>query len=133
MLLMQYRLNSRMLFITQDKGLSADLLNCNLSFSVKAISASVMRLSRNGFLYDANVLFENGRYIVPHIGALPYDSRPGLSELLSKPYIPRKETSEWVDDVPEAPKKEFGRRVRMQFLLHPGQASLSQDHSGRCL
>lgn len=63
---LRYRLQYRMLFITQDNGLTVDLLNNNDSSSVRAYASLVKRITPQGYLNNNTaVIRENGKWIVP--------------------------------------------------------------------
>ena len=60
----QNRMKLHMLFITQDKGLAADLLNSSNSHSVKAHRALVKRITPAGYLNNLRLNLDNGRWVV---------------------------------------------------------------------
>lgn len=63
-LCMKFRMQYDMLFITQDRGLAADLLNINSGISVHGHPVLVRRISADGYLQNPNVECNNGRWEV---------------------------------------------------------------------
>ena len=77
-LFIQFRQKYKMLFITQDKGLAADLLNNNNSNSVHAKAAIVKRITPQGNLSNIPLVCENGIWSVPTKAKMPVG--PGASQ-----------------------------------------------------
>lgn len=61
----RFRLKYRMLFITQDNGLAADLLNANKSNSVRAYPAMVKRITEQGYLNNLRITCVDDKWIAP--------------------------------------------------------------------
>ena len=73
-LYIRFRQSYHMLFITQDKGLTVDILNNNDSKSVRCYPAVVKRITPQGYLNNVQVVRENGRWTVPKKAIVAVDN-----------------------------------------------------------
>lgn len=73
-LYIRFRQSYHMLFITQDKGLTVDILNNNDSKSVRCYPAVVKRITPQGYLNNVQVVRENGRWTVPKKATVAVDN-----------------------------------------------------------
>lgn len=60
----RFRQRFHMIFITQDKALTADILNNNCSNSVQGYAARVKKIMPNGYLGNSKCAYEDGRWVV---------------------------------------------------------------------
>lgn len=73
-LYIKYRQDYRMLFITQDNHLAADILNQSQSTSVHAHAALVKKITPQGYLNNLRVTRKNGKWVVPEYKNVPVGS-----------------------------------------------------------